>query len=89
MIEYAGHAREYVQTIQLGDWSGIVLASGDGLVYEVNHFRIIFRVFFCLFEVINGLMSRNDWQEALKLPIGHVPCGSGNAFITNIIRYSK
>jgi diacylglycerol kinase family enzyme len=42
MIEYAGHAREYVQNIQLSDWSGIVLASGDGLIYEVNHFRIIF-----------------------------------------------
>lgn len=34
-------------------------------------------------------MSRDDWQEALKLPIGHLPGGSGNAFITNIIRYSE
>ncbi|UJR26738.1 hypothetical protein I4U23_008053 [Adineta vaga] len=73
VTEYAGHARDYVRTIQLADWSGIVLASGDGLIYEV----------------INGLMSRSDWQEALQLPIGHLPCGSGNAFITNIIRYSK
>ncbi|CAF1534967.1 unnamed protein product [Adineta steineri] len=73
ITEYAGHARDYVRTIQLADWSGIILASGDGLVYEV----------------INGLMSRDDWQEALKLPIGHVPCGSGNAFITNILRDSK
>ncbi|CAF3675084.1 unnamed protein product [Rotaria sp. Silwood1] len=73
VTEFAGHARDYVQAIQLADWSGIVLASGDGLIYEV----------------INGLMSREDWQEALKLPIGHLPCGSGNAFITNIIRHSK
>ncbi|CAF0732393.1 unnamed protein product [Adineta ricciae] len=73
ITEYAGHARDYVKTIQLADWSGIILASGDGLV----------------FEVINGLMSRPDWQEALRLPIGHIPGGSGNAFITNIIRYSK
>ncbi|CAF3036400.1 unnamed protein product [Rotaria sp. Silwood2] len=73
MTEYAGHARDYVHSIQISDWSGIVVASGDGLIYEV----------------INGLMNRQDWQEALKLPIGHLPCGSGNAFITNIIRYSQ
>ncbi|UJR22366.1 hypothetical protein I4U23_025428 [Adineta vaga] len=73
VTEYAGHARDYVQSLDLNEWSGIVVASGDGLVYEV----------------INGLMSRNDWQEALKLPIGHLPCGSGNAFTTSIIRYSK
>jgi len=42
-----------------------------------------------MLKVINGLLSRNDWQEALKMPIGHLPCGSGNAFITSIIRHSK
>jgi sphingosine kinase len=73
ILEYAGYARDYVQRLELSEWSGIVVASGDGLVYEV----------------INGLLSRNDWQEALKLPIGHLPCGSGNAFITSIIRCSK
>ncbi|CAF0958943.1 unnamed protein product [Rotaria sordida] len=73
ITEYAGHAREYVKTIELNEWSGIILASGDGLIYEV----------------INGLFNRKDWQEALTLPIGHLPCGSGNAFITNIIRHSK
>ncbi|CAM4925194.1 unnamed protein product [Rotaria socialis] len=73
VTEYAGHAREFVRSIQLADWTGIVVASGDGLLYEI----------------VNGLMSRNDWQEAIKLPIGHLPCGSGNAFITNIVRYSK
>ncbi|CAF3075633.1 unnamed protein product, partial [Rotaria sp. Silwood2] len=25
---------------------------------------------------MNGIFSRKDWQEALKLPIGHLPCGS-------------
>jgi sphingosine kinase len=42
-----------------------------------------------LFQIINGLLNRIDWQDALKLPIGHLPCGSGNAMITNIIRHSK
>jgi len=74
----------------LSEWSGIVIASGDGVVYEVNNLisydinNIVF-----ILKVINGLFSRNDWQEALKLPIGHLPCGSANAFVTNIIRHSK
>lgn len=72
-LEYAGHARDFVQAMELNDCAGIVVASGDGLVYEV----------------INGLLSRPDWQEALKVPIGHLPCGSGNAFIANIILHSK
>ncbi|ESO99613.1 hypothetical protein LOTGIDRAFT_141816, partial [Lottia gigantea] len=29
--------------------------------------------------VINGLMSRDDWQLAIKLPVGCLPGGSGNA----------
>lgn len=36
LVEYAGHARSFVQTIKLADWSGIVVASGDGLVFEVT-----------------------------------------------------
>jgi sphingosine kinase len=35
ITEYAGHAREFVQSIDLNEWNGIVVASGDGLVYEV------------------------------------------------------
>jgi len=73
LTEHAGHARDYVRSIKLDDWNGIVVASGDGLI----------------FEVINGLMNRDDWQEAIKLPLGHLPGGSGNAFITNILRYSQ
>ena len=37
--------------------------SGDGLVYEI----------------INGLMDREDWQEAIKTPICQIPGGSANA----------
>jgi diacylglycerol kinase family enzyme len=48
LIEYAGHAREYVQTIELADWYGIVLASGDGLIYEVKNFRFLTEINFCL-----------------------------------------
>jgi sphingosine kinase len=40
IIEYAGHARDFVQKIELSEWSGIVVASGDGLVYEVSYCKI-------------------------------------------------
>ncbi|KAJ1131255.1 hypothetical protein NDU88_009594 [Pleurodeles waltl] len=61
--ERQNHARELVQAINLAEWDGIVIISGDGL----------------LFEVINGLMERPDWEKAIKMPVGILPCGSGNA----------
>ena len=33
--EYGGHGREIATTMELSDWDGIVICSGDGLVYEV------------------------------------------------------
>ncbi|XP_053307911.1 sphingosine kinase 2 [Spea bombifrons] len=61
--ERQNHARELVQSINLEEWDGIVVISGDGLLYEV----------------INGLMERHDWEDAIKMPVGILPCGSGNA----------
>ncbi|XP_069919223.1 sphingosine kinase 2 isoform X2 [Oryctolagus cuniculus] len=61
--ERQNHARELVQGLSLGGWDGIVTVSGDGLLYEV----------------LNGLLDRPDWQEAVKVPVGILPCGSGNA----------
>ncbi len=49
-------------------WDGIVIVSGDGLI----------------FEVLNGLMLRDDRDEALKLPLGIIPGGSGNALASAI-----
>ncbi|XP_025063571.1 sphingosine kinase 2 [Alligator sinensis] len=61
--ERANHARELVKGISLPEWDGIVTLSGDGLLYEV----------------INGLMERPDWEQAITMPVGILPCGSGNA----------
>ncbi|XP_041598765.1 sphingosine kinase 2 isoform X2 [Vulpes lagopus] len=61
--ERQNHARELVQGLNLSEWDGIVTVSGDGL----------------LFEVLNGLLGRPDWEEAVKTPVGILPCGSGNA----------
>jgi len=40
------------------------LVSGDGLPHEA----------------INGIYTRKDWKEAINMPIGVLPGGSGNAF---------
>ncbi|CAO2632920.1 Sphingosine kinase 2 [Lemmus lemmus] len=61
--ERQNHARELVQGLSLSEWEGIVTVSGDGLLYEV----------------LNGLLDRPDWKDAVRMPIGVLPCGSGNA----------
>jgi len=33
--ENAGHAREVARTLRLDEWDGIVIVSGDGLIFEV------------------------------------------------------
>lgn len=55
-----GSAFKYLKNIDqevLFNWSGIVVVSGDGL----------------LFEVFNSLMNRADWKIAIKVPIGIIP----------------
>ncbi|XP_061814027.2 sphingosine kinase 2 [Nerophis lumbriciformis] len=61
--ERQNHARELIREISLPEWDGVVIISGDGLLHEV----------------INGLMERADWEQAIKTPVGILPCGSGNA----------
>ncbi|EMP28797.1 Sphingosine kinase 1 [Chelonia mydas] len=36
-------------------------------------------VHLCAGQVLNGLMERHDWEEAIKMPVGILPSGSGNA----------
>lgn len=49
-------------------WDGVVSISGDGL----------------LFEIFNGLMQRTDWEDAIKIPVGTIPGGSGNGLAHSI-----
>ncbi|XP_076593242.1 sphingosine kinase 2 [Chaetodon auriga] len=66
--ERQNHARELIREILLSEWDGIIIVSGDGLLHEV----------------INGLMERPDWEQAIKTPVGILPCGSGNALAGSI-----
>lgn len=52
-----------MRNVKMDDYRGIIVVSGDGLIYEV----------------INGIMNRPDWPMAIKMPIGQIPGGSANA----------
>ncbi|KAM4604473.1 sphingosine kinase 1-like [Polymixia lowei] len=72
ITERQNHARELVREADLSQWDALVIMSGDGL----------------LFEVINGLLERADWEEAIHTPLGILPGGSGNALAASIHHYS-
>ncbi|XP_068434894.1 sphingosine kinase 1 [Clinocottus analis] len=73
ITEHQNHAREVVRKADLSQWDALVIMSGDGL----------------LFEVINGLMEREDWREAIRTPLGILPGGSGNALAASVHHYAQ
>ncbi|XP_062853023.1 sphingosine kinase 1-like [Trichomycterus rosablanca] len=72
VTEFQNHAREIVQKADLSQLDALVIMSGDGL----------------LFEVVNGLMEREDWEKAIRTPLGVLPGGSGNAVAASIHYYT-
>ena len=67
---HAGHADSMMLTLDLDRYDGIVIVSGDGLVYEV----------------INGLMKREDGAAAVgRMPIGILPAGTGNGLAKSLL----
>eukprot|EP01122_Echinamoeba_exundans_P013157 TRINITY_DN5699_c0_g1_i1.p1 TRINITY_DN5699_c0_g1~~TRINITY_DN5699_c0_g1_i1.p1 ORF type:complete len:655 (-),score=120.60 TRINITY_DN5699_c0_g1_i1:588-2552(-) len=66
--QYAGHCEEEVQKVDLTQVDRFITVSGDGL----------------LNEMLNGLMARPDWVDAVKIPLGIIPAGSGNALATSM-----
>uniref|UniRef100_A0A8C9K6R9 sphingosine kinase n=1 Tax=Panthera tigris altaica TaxID=74533 RepID=A0A8C9K6R9_PANTA len=72
LTERRNHARELVQGLELGRWDALVVMSGDGLMYEV----------------VNGLMERPDWETAIRKPLCSLPAGSGNALAASLNHYA-
>ncbi|GJN39660.1 hypothetical protein PR202_gb28792 [Eleusine coracana subsp. coracana] len=67
---YAGHAKTIASTIDLSKFpDGIICVGGDGIVNEV----------------LNGLLGRDNWNEAIKLPIGIIPAGSDNSLVWTVL----
>lgn len=69
ITQTSGSARNHVKNAAMKDLTdGIVIVSGDGLI----------------FEVINGLMDRDDRDVAMKIPLGVIPGGSGNGLAHSV-----
>lgn len=67
--KHANFAREYVRTKDIYQYRAIITLGGDGII----------------FEVVNGLFERPDWMSAIKeVPIGIIPCGSGNGLAKSV-----
>ncbi len=63
------HGFELARTLPLNELDGLVVIGGDGTLYEV----------------INGLMERPDWQTAIQTPIGIMPAGTGNGLCKTLL----
>ncbi|KAL4585527.1 hypothetical protein LXL04_010149 [Taraxacum kok-saghyz] len=66
---YQLHAKELSRSLDLTKYDGIICVSGDGI----------------LVEVVNGLLEREDWAIALKIPLGVIPAGTGNGMIKSLL----
>uniref|UniRef100_A0A0P4WCE5 sphingosine kinase n=1 Tax=Scylla olivacea TaxID=85551 RepID=A0A0P4WCE5_SCYOL len=73
VTERASHATDVVRTLDLTQYAGLVILSGDGLLYEVY----------------NGLLARPDWDEAIQFPIGIIPGGSGNGLARSLAHWLR
>ncbi|KAG7033898.1 Sphingosine kinase 1, partial [Cucurbita argyrosperma subsp. argyrosperma] len=67
--KYQRHAEEVAYSLDITEYDGIVCVSGDGI----------------LVEVINGLLRRDDWVDAIKTPLGVVPAGTGNGMAKSLL----
>ncbi|KAE9361159.1 hypothetical protein PF008_g1300 [Phytophthora fragariae] len=65
----AAHATEIVAEVPLDKYDCIVAVGGDGL----------------LSEMLQGLMNRKDWQQAILQPLGIIPGGSGNGLSASLL----
>ncbi|CAN6457751.1 unnamed protein product [Victoria cruziana] len=63
------HAKEIAHGLDISKYDGIVCVSGDGTIAEV----------------INGLLQREDWLTAIKMPIGIIPAGTGNGMAKSLL----
>ncbi|XP_038987701.1 sphingosine kinase 2-like isoform X2 [Phoenix dactylifera] len=67
--KYQLHAQEIARSLGLLKYDGIVCVSGDGV----------------LVEVVNGLLQREDWDTAIKVPLGIIPAGTGNGMAKSLL----
>lgn len=69
----SGDTQQFVYQMDLTHLDGLIVVGGDGTVHEV----------------INGLMSRGDWETAIKTPIGIIPAGTGNGLCKTLLEFAE
>nr|XP_017221217.1 PREDICTED: sphingosine kinase 2-like isoform X4 [Daucus carota subsp. sativus] len=42
-------------------------------------------IFYLRCKVVNGLMERDDWESAIRMPLGVVPAGTGNGMAKSLL----
>lgn len=67
--EYAGHCEDAVRDLDMSKVDLVISVSGDGMLHEL----------------VNGIMKRDDWHQATKVPVGVIPCGTGNALAATLM----
>lgn len=64
------HGYEIGSQLGYKQYNAIIVCSGDGL----------------LFELVNGLMNREDWSELKDIiTLGVIPGGTGNGLIKSLL----
>ncbi|CAI5509752.1 unnamed protein product [Closterium sp. Naga37s-1] len=66
------HAFDIGKDMRVGQYDGVVCIGGDGIPAEV----------------LNGLLARPDWREAIRTPLGVIPAGSGNGMAKSLLHAS-
>lgn len=72
VTERRGHALDIIKKMPLKKYDCVVIVGGDGLLSEIVH----------------GLTSRYDWEQAILQPIGTLPGGSGNGLCSSLLYQS-
>ncbi|XP_047166134.1 sphingosine kinase 1-like isoform X2 [Vigna umbellata] len=68
----------------------LLILSGEGNLLPI-FFEIMLNLFWkthksiLLFKVVNGLLQREDWDTAIKIPLGVVPAGTGNGMAKSLL----
>lgn len=69
VTKHANYAKDFIRQRNVYNWRGIIAVGGDGI----------------FFEVINGIFERPDWEQVLdEVPLGIMPCGSGNGLARTV-----
>jgi diacylglycerol kinase family enzyme len=66
------HVKELIHEMPLNTYDCLVCVGGDGSLHVI----------------LQEIMKRKDWQEAIRLPIGLIPSGSGNGLLWSILYHN-